>query len=409
MNMPRLKFCLSSGSLLLANLLYFSSFALASETRLNDPIKFSGFGSLVLGTAFSDDLNYGFNINKKSEKYTDEWTAEPDSRLGLQMDVSISETTSLTIQGLFRESVDPELSWGVFNWQATDKLNLRLGKMQLPFYYYSDYAEVGYAYPWITAPNATYFVGIEGYTGINAIYDFSTQTVDHEFEFYYGNIEEDLYGEDSTKIKSDAWGAIYKPTWDRFTLRLSYHAAPQMDFLNPDADTLVSATQDLADLSLIPQSVADNTFFTDVDAWYAGLALKIDFDQFWIMAEHNQLGFDNLFPRFVRNSISAGYFVNDELQIFGLFGSEWDDWDTTGSDAINAAAQFLPSPLKEQTEYLAGEYFEQERGWKRESLSLGFRWDFMENMAFKGQYTHLEDRRIDKNNDFIRFSIDFVF
>jgi hypothetical protein len=202
-----------------------------AESDFADKFQLSGFGTLALGRG-ENDYPYDFNTQETDTKYDNDWTFKPDSRLGLQLDIDFSEQWFSVIQAVARLSNDvkPELAWGLVGWRPNDKLTLRIGRMRVPFYLYSDYADLGFAYPWITVPKETYFIGVEKINAANVLYDFSTGNVDHQIEAYYGQIRDDFDGKQEVKIKADTWGLIWKPTWQNYSLRLSYHHSENVDF-----------------------------------------------------------------------------------------------------------------------------------------------------------------------------------
>ena len=50
------------------------------------------------------------------------------------------------------------VEWAYVDYEFTDWLSLRAGKIKQPVYLVNDYVEVGYAYPWIRPPVEVYYL-----------------------------------------------------------------------------------------------------------------------------------------------------------------------------------------------------------------------------------------------------------
>ena len=115
-------------------------------------IQFDGF--LTAGGAVSDEATTGYlgTIN-------DEISFETDSRFGLQITSEIAEDTTVVAQILgagANGNFDAIVEWAYVDYEFTDNLSLRAGKIKEPVFLISDYVEVGYAYPWIRPPAEVY-------------------------------------------------------------------------------------------------------------------------------------------------------------------------------------------------------------------------------------------------------------
>jgi hypothetical protein len=82
-----------------------------------------------------------------------------DTRLGLQISGSVSKRIDLTAQLLASGGTgnyDIEADWAYANFNLTDSLRVRAGKIKFPTFLVSDYREVGYAYLWTRPPEEVY-------------------------------------------------------------------------------------------------------------------------------------------------------------------------------------------------------------------------------------------------------------
>jgi len=139
---------------------------LAGLSHGNDMIRMSGYGSVVLGQVMdgsayvADYPNLGI--------YDDEWDIGQESRFGLQMNATISDELSATVQMVSRANNDYEaqVEWMFVNYALNDDLELQAGKLRVPVYYYSEYMDVGIAYPWIRVPADAYSLDVTSFNGL---------------------------------------------------------------------------------------------------------------------------------------------------------------------------------------------------------------------------------------------------
>jgi len=140
--------------------------------------------------------------------YNDKLSFDQDTRAGLQLDFTIDEKTSATLQFVSKASVDnfdPDLSWAYLSYNMMPDLTIRAGRFRLPIYLASDYLDIGIAYPWIRPPTEVYStINMSNLTGIDILYSkqigdwiWSTQPFIGTSEFERGDFTstfKDLYG-----------------------------------------------------------------------------------------------------------------------------------------------------------------------------------------------------------------------
>lgn len=121
-------------------------------------LTFDGFGTI--GVVHSDEEHADFVANSlvvpEGAGHTSQWSAEVDSRLGLQLTAEFTPRTSavgqVVIEQQHDDSYEPEIEWLNLTHEATPDLRLRAGRVVLPVFMASDYRKVGYANPWVRPP-----------------------------------------------------------------------------------------------------------------------------------------------------------------------------------------------------------------------------------------------------------------
>lgn len=86
--------------------------------------------------------------------------------LGLQVSKQVNDSTSVTGQLVSRGSDDysTEAAWAFVTYAANDNLDLRMGRLRIPAFYYSDFLEVGYTYNSIRPAEEVYRLPFSSFT-----------------------------------------------------------------------------------------------------------------------------------------------------------------------------------------------------------------------------------------------------
>ena len=195
--------------------------------------------AVLVPTAHANDLNIngflsvGANIlddDKASIAGADNQGGfKQDTVLGLQVQKQINDTTSATGQLVSRGSDDysTEAAWAFVTYAANDDLDLRMGRLRIPFFQYSDFLEVGYAFNWVRPPSEVYRVPFSSLDGIDLTQRFSSGNIDGSVQVYYGRFDgefdtgDDQYNSDFRNFA----GVAFSANMGNFGTRLSYHQA----------------------------------------------------------------------------------------------------------------------------------------------------------------------------------------
>lgn len=145
-------------------------------------LQWSGFATItagrVLGGAPAEFVNcsgpcYVADWNHGGV-YGTQWQLQPESRAGVQATLVLSPALSATAQATVRADDARAqlelafLSYKFGNW------DLQLGRKRIPLYFYSDFQDIGVAYPWVSPPPDLYGWEATNYNGISLRYRGST-------------------------------------------------------------------------------------------------------------------------------------------------------------------------------------------------------------------------------------------
>ncbi len=365
----------------------------ALPTSAYAELKISGYGSLIAGKTLgtvNDPLNPGQTRDEiltadfyDVGQYDNDITFKAESILAVQATYSFSPELSMTAQ-LVAKGVDdfsPEFDWYYVTYQATDNLSFMAGRRNIPMYYFSEYAEVGYAYPWMRPPSNLYWWQVTQFDGAHVMYSFdigdysSTITAFYGNEYSNDNVEmlyyDKLYG-GSAQTVNEFWTDITGFNWnvsgDWFDLRFVYFQNDR------DRETIQQ------DGSINPYTPFSQTFI--------GVGGSATLSDFTLLFDMNFVEYDDAvgteFPTYL---VSLVY--------------NWGDFQP-----YIAYSKADHERTKVPTEDLEEHYM----------LSYGVRYDFLPNAALKLQYDDFVDQGHEPTGwayhgdaRAISFGIDFVF
>ncbi|MCG8610830.1 MAG: hypothetical protein MI864_09880 [Pseudomonadales bacterium] len=300
--------------------------------------------------------------DESSAYYQDTISFKPDTSFGLQIDADLTEGLRATAQLVTRGGNDFQtgLEWLYASYNFTPNLIGRIGRQRLPFYNYSDYQEVAYAYHWIRPPIEVYGEGVFSFEGISTYYTNSLGYWDLELQFYYGDGEEE--GSDVGRVNVENFvGWAGTATYDWFKVRVSTH----------HGDVWVEGTP------------LNNRDHEEEEGFFASLGFFVDKGRWMLGTEVTYLRFGDYIQ-----SVYDGATFDERLSwmITGgvRFGKVMPHITLSNRDITVAPEGFGP---------LGPVYANQKVS--SQSLNLGVRWDFHPKAALKMDYTH----RVDNSDD----------
>ena len=344
------------------NILLFMTCGLLSVgATANDKIRLSGFGSLVGGVVVDGD-GYWARLPGGAGQYSDGIELQSESRLGIQARYSATDDLSVTGQLMFRGVNDfkPEMEWLYATYNVTPDSSLKVGQMRLPVYHFSDYMDVGVAYPWVRVPSDAYSLAVTNYQGISFDMNFDFDVATSNVRLYAGQqntdpndlittIEqyktEQLYdsngkfrgvrGVRTTKEYEELMGIVVDTNYEAFTLRLSYLGGKEnFTFYNEGdypstplfggewVDTQFFDVSLQYDMDNVLAIVEWNEYDTIYESWFASFAYRMDKWTPYIFYSQ----FEGTLRFIAPGGVSSGF--ED-----GVSGSPDDDYNSIGIGA----------------------------------------------------------------------------
>ncbi len=221
-------------------------FAVASA-RAGD-LQVSGFGSIVGGTVLSGD-GYWARLPEGAGQYQQGLELMSESRLALQANYALAEQWDFVGQFVARghDQFEPKVAWLYGALTLSSDRQLKVGRLRLPVYQYSDVMDVGVTYPWLRVPSDAYSLAVTEFDGVMLSQRWNWQAGSTKFTIYSGqrdtdpnrlitaieqykneqkfNIVGDFVGLGdihTTKFYRDMRGLVLENSIDWLTLRFSY-------------------------------------------------------------------------------------------------------------------------------------------------------------------------------------------
>lgn len=347
-------------------------------------LKVSGFLSIVGGRIVGSSLGADYagpeSIDGKlCPCYTADWSdagvyrkassLEPETRAGIQLKYTVNRELNLVTQIVTRATdPKPSVQWAYGSYAVDKQWEVQLGRKRIPLYFYSDYQDVGVAYPWVGVPPELYGWEVTNYNGASV--RFKTSLGDT-------NVSASLFAGRET-VKDALYMRLYydsptKVTWSKL-------AGGDVEVVHGPLTTRAVYMQ--ADVRTInPVESLDDT--ASLKAY--GLAANLDFEDWFVLAELTQLTRD----------FDSGYKVTAPAFTIGA-GYRWGNW----TPFINVAR------YKEKSSDLAV-YAPQ--SYDRASLTL--RYDVDARSALKFQVDRNKDvtRNFGGNTTILRLAYDRLF
>src|SRR5690606_24252090 len=196
-------------------------------------LNINGFINVTGGVLSNDKISL--------DGYDDNPSFDQGTLMGLQMSKKVNNSTSATVQLVSRGSEDykTEASCAYITYALNNDTDIRAGRLRTPFFYYSDFLEVGYAFNWVRPPSSVYRLdGLSSITGVDITHRFHIGNVDGSVQVYTGRYNDDfaLSGDVYEVELRNTLGAVFSLNQGNFGARLSYHQAD----LSFDANSLVT-------------------------------------------------------------------------------------------------------------------------------------------------------------------------
>jgi len=355
-------------------------------------VDINGFASIKGGMALSsDDELYG---------YDDDFSFKNESLAALQVKSDLGDKLSVTAQLLGRGSDDWDVKfeWAFLSYDLTDTLRVNAGRLRTPFYKYSDFRDVGYAYDWSRVPQSVYGLGFDNIEGASLYHTTTLGNFDSALQFILGSYDGDAsIGDAAAEAQIDnVTGVAWELGQDGYSFRVAYLVG-KTTFYVDQLDSPAGLYAQLTGFGL--GALAKDLDIVDESSSFAGIGFNIDKNDWLLVSEITKATVDDSF-------------ISDQESYYISIGHRFD--------SITPYVSFEKEDNKAKTEIYAGvptasPIFAPVAGLvnsletERDSINVGVRYDFHPSAAFKAQYTNADNKTADRKDSVLVVGVDLVF
>lgn len=355
-----------------------------------------GFGSLAMTGTDSDQVGY-YRERSQGQDVTSSASFLTDSRLGLQVDLRLTDSVGAAVQWVARDHVgnfiEQNLDWAFLRWAVSDKLNVRAGRLGTDVFLLSDYRNVGYAYPWVSPPHGSY--------GNVPFYHFDGLDVTQKIVLGSGYLSAKAFG-------GYTYNQLVAPTLGIYNQEAVVAGGnllyEQKNWLAKMSYAFVGIETELPNWALREQLKAPifSTVWPGIQQLeskfslkgsslhYSSIGAAYD-DGIWVtQAEASYIHSDTpLFPPQVAGYLSVGRRFS-KLTLYTVWGIAETLPNRVAVPKPLLANPYLTGQARAQLKNMADQVDVglNSNGISEKSISLGGRWDVHPNIALKTQWSH---------------------
>lgn len=345
-------------------------------------INFNGFATIAAGKTFEDDIEYHGMSNDLSFKDL--------SLFGLQASADLGDGLSATAQILSRgvNDFEAEFEWAYLGYQVNDKVDVKVGRLRTPIYYFSEYLDVSYAYHWLTPPNEYYAAILTNYDGFSVLYKDYAGGLDYSIQVGTGTSSTSFEGFGDFDAK---YGLISNIdlVYDNWSTKLIY-----IDFESTLDSPQIAA---IGDLFPEPKFKAAASV-EDVAYNITGISSYLELGSLLIGAEYTEINYDEdtfVYADEKRSLLTAAY----------NFGEYTLHYSYSASDAETDANILSSADPRYPVVVLLGQNVNKDIV----THTFGMKYDFHSNASFKVDLGTTDNDYTKTDTGFARAGVALVF
>lgn len=304
-------------------------------SELSERFRLNGFFSTGMAAVDKDVELAIYDIDN-------EYSAHSVSRLGVQISFDIDKDMSLTGQFVSRgvSDYDVKAEWAYLTWQPNSAFTFHLGRQRTPYYFLSEYLEVGYAYPWVRPPIELYNIPLSNVDGIGLLHRAKVGEWRFKSQAYLGSSSGYADQLEGSFQQNKAWGGTLFAEWSSWTFRVGFSTS-KLDVKGRDeggvGDLLITGIEAvhlfLESQRLTPSQIESlQTFvgrplpdfeplpFEDIESRYVSAGIQFESSQWLMLAEIGRLKIED----FIQPAGDGGYIT------LGRWFGRWFPYATYG-------------------------------------------------------------------------------
>lgn len=347
-----------------------------------------GFGTFNLGGTSTDKIGF-YRSNIQANALTRSLGVTTDSRLGLQLDLQINNSFHAAIQWAARDHVgdffEQNLDWAFIRWNYSDTTVLKVGRLGADLFLLSDYRNVGYSYPWIRPPHEFYsnlaLYHFDGFDFSQSFYLGDNLLTLKFFAGYSFNQVPTAFSE-IVDLESPLTGLSIKFETGHWLMRAGYSYLRLVTDV-PNEELVSAINTPLVNIAMPGISqIAPYLSLKNTNSHFFSLGASYDDGNWLIQTETSYIDTETrFFPDVLSAYLSVGKRFSN-VTLYTLFGISH-----SFEKYIKVPTPVFPSFELDFLHQVIDRAINK-NGVDEKSISLGLRWDFYDNIAFKTQWSH---------------------
>lgn len=372
---------------------------LSAAAGAHAEVRVSGFGQVVGGATLDDGDVY------PERSYDTDVDFRGESLFAVQIDADLNERVTAVGQVLARgqDDFDAELAWAYAKVDLGHGFSAKFGRQRTPLYRYSDFLDVGYAYPWVRPPVAMYNQPWSNNDGVSLSHTANIGNWYSQVQAIYGEFEGDAQFDNTPrkakleKLTGVAWDMEYNE-W--LSLRAAYFQG-DVTIAGSSLDQLVPALTGIGQAGL-----AERLDYSADKGTFLNTGFRIDKANWLVVGEYAKINIeDSVLDGADRRDwyLSAAYRLNT-VTPYVVVGRR----DASINNEIpNTLPAALPATHPLRLAVAAARASQQ-----RDEVfqSVGVRWDFADKVALKADYSKFDsDVATTADADLVSAALVFTF
>ncbi|NRR32553.1 hypothetical protein HSX11_20500 [Oxalobacteraceae bacterium] len=359
----------------------------AAEAEADKPAwSFGGYGSAGVVHSSEERADFtGSTLNPGSAGHGHRWASNVDSRLGVQLGLTLSPSWSAVLQ-LVSESTRlhayrPAVEWANLQYRVSSDLSVRLGRIALPLFLAGDYRKASYALPWVRPPVDLYSaIPISNSDGIDASYRWRVAELNQVTQVMVGHTSAQLTRDTQAQSRR-LLGLSNTTTSGALTVRVS------AQHTRLSADVGMPMFNALRRFNAQGEALAERYQIKDTPTRVLALGLNYDPGQWFLMGEIGRASSASFFSDKTGAYLSGGYRygnLSPYLTVSGVRANSATHSDGLALDGLAPERRAAAVALNNGLNALLGATAQQR------TLSAGLRWDWRADYALKLQYDRIK-------------------
>ena len=397
-----------------------ASLATAAGSALATDIRFDGFASFVAGQVLNKDelvkdSTTGSTVPFRG--FDENLDFQQNSLFALQARADLKDNLSATLQVVAKgkDDYNAKFNWAYLTYDINSEWTAKIGRQRIPYFMYSDFLDVGYAYPWIAPPTYVYDLGgFDSNDGISLEYQTDLGNWTSRLSLMWGRAKTQLTANGTTSeanVKNQgliAWSMNY----DWLTLRATYAQTFLTFDTSSTVDLIYQQFQSATGVTLSPASRTN--FLVDNDkATFKGVGISIDPGQYFLASELTQLDIPNSILQNPATQwyVSGGYRM-DKFTFYATYEHVTSDYNKRGVANVVAndiAPLGLPAVQEAALTDAVRQIFDNTNLPKAKSYTVGLRYNFHPSACAKLEFMQEDNKQTDKKPQAIALAIQLVY